>query len=77
MSDFPLYPGPRMVTLLDGELVFSDSKEWRHECLARSLLTEYPLEARRDMLNALENNHGKAAADKLRATMLKLHEAAK
>ena len=36
--DLPPYPGPTLVTLLDGQMVFSDAEAWRHEAEARQIL---------------------------------------
>lgn len=56
-------------TLVDGRHVDSASEAWRHECEARAILKVRGLEARRAMLDGIEVKRGKAAADRLRATV--------
>lgn len=63
-----------MPTLLDGREVDSSSEEWRHECLARSVVAIKSVEGRREWLAAFEKRHGKETADKLRATVRELWE---
>lgn len=65
----------KTVTLVDGREVDSSSEGWRHECEARSILALPTLAERRAHLEALEKRRGKAEADRLRSTMLALHEA--
>ncbi len=63
-----------MPTLHDGREVDSASPEWRHECLARSVVAIPDIEQRREWLAAFEKRHGTDAAEKLRATVKALWE---
>ena len=63
-----------LVHLLDGREVPSDSEEWRHECEARAIAALRTLAERREWLERVEKRRGKAAADRLRATMKQLWE---
>ena len=62
------------VTLLDGRQVESDSPEWLHECEAKAIAALPSTAQRRAWLEALEAKRGKAAADRLRATIKALWE---
>lgn len=64
-------------TLIDGRQVPSDSEEWRHETEARAVVGRPSLADRRMYLDEVERRRGKAAADRLRATMKQLWEARK
>ena len=63
-----------MPTLHDGREVDSYSEEWRHECLARSVVAIRSVEQRREWLAAFEKRHGSEAAEKLRGTVRALWE---
>jgi hypothetical protein len=67
-DDIPKYEGPRMVPLLDGSLVFSDSEEWRHLCEARDLAA-LPQADRNLHLMDIGIARGKEAAERLRKTI--------
>lgn len=64
------------VFLIDGRSVDSSSEAWRHECEARAILALPGVQLRRAFLEEVERNRGKAVADALRQTMLKIHEKA-
>lgn len=66
-----------LVQLIDGEFVLSDAEAWRHETEARQILNMPLLGSRQAFLRGIEDKRGKEVADKLKATMLKLHEARK
>ena len=77
MASALLEPGLR--TLIDGRQVWSDSSEWRHECLARSLLNDYSPLMRAQMLAQIGANNGGEGAtvvERLRATMAAIEEGA-
>ena len=63
------------VKLIDGREVDSSSEAWRHECEARAILALPGKPQRQAWLESLEHKRGKADADRLRKTMLKLWEA--
>jgi hypothetical protein len=63
------------VTLHDGREVDSASEDWRHECEAQAIAKLQSLDDRRARLEWIEAKRGKAAADKLRATMQALWKA--
>ena len=63
------------VTLHDGREVDSASEDWRHECEAEAIARLQTLDDRRAHLEWIEAKRGKAAADKLRATMQALWKA--
>lgn len=65
-----------MVELVDGRSVNRDSDEWRHECFARWVLG-HALDARRILLAEYEAKHGAEAAQRLRGTVMALHEKAR
>ena len=64
--------GAKMVQLIDGRVASSFSEAWRHECEARSILKFTEHWKRNTQLERVENIRGKAAADKLRATVRQL-----
>lgn len=70
------YPGPRVVSLVDGSLSWSDSADYKLDCLARTLLNDYSPLMRAQMLAQLATNNGEAVAEKLRATMAAIEEGA-
>lgn len=57
------------VELIGGEIVTRDAEEWRHETEARHLLALKPRSAVLAELAEIEKRRGKAATDRLRATM--------
>lgn len=61
--------------LPDGREVDPSSEEWRHHCEALSLNCLPTLAERRHALEGIEQRRGKAAADRLRATMKALWDA--
>ena len=63
------------VTLHEGRKVDSASEDWRHECEAQAIARLQTLADRRAHLERIEAKRGKAAADKLRATMQALWKA--
>lgn len=67
----------QMVTLIDGRHVDSASEEWRHESEARAIAALRTQADRRIWLEDIERKRGKAAAERLRATMKALWEARK
>lgn len=66
--------GAALVTLVDGTEVRADSEEYRHECEARAICALPTLADRRAWLEGIEHKRGKDAADRLRATIVKLWE---
>ena len=60
------------VTLFDGRIVKSDSREWLIECEARHLL-RLPLAERRKGLLDRERQRGPASVAELKAIMQELH----
>jgi hypothetical protein len=60
------------VTLHDGRVVGSWSKEWMMECEARHLLT-MPLWKRRDELEEREKKRGAKSVEQLKAVMASIH----
>jgi hypothetical protein len=60
------------VTLHDGRVVGSWSREWLVECEARHLLS-MPLNNRRDQLDARVKQRGAKAVDELKAVMASMH----
>ena len=64
-----------LVPLLDGRLVESSCEAYRHLCEARAIAALRPLASRRVWLEDVERKRGKAAADRLRATMAALWDA--
>lgn len=67
----------QIVSLLDGRQVDSASEEWRHESEARAIADLRTLADRSIWLEDIERKRGKAAADRLRATMKALWGARK
>lgn len=65
----------KIVRLLDGREVPSDSEHWRHECEARAIVALPTLAERRAHLEGVEQRRGKDAADRLRVTMKAIWEA--
>ena len=57
------------VELVGGEIVTRDAEEWRHECEAKHLLSIKPRSAAQAEISEIEKRRGKAATDRLRATM--------
>ena len=68
MDPFPLFPGPRLVPLLDGSLVFTDSREWAHLCEAR-VLAGLGQADREEWLSALDRSRGVEETNELRKTI--------
>ena len=60
------------VTLHDGRVVGSWSREWMLECEARHLLT-LPLWRRREELDAREKKRGVQSVEQLKAVMASIH----
>ena len=60
------------VTLHDGRVVGSWSREWMLECEARHLLT-LPLWKRREELDAREKKRGIKSVEQLKAVMASVH----
>ena len=60
------------VTLHDGRVVGSWSREWMIECEAKHLLA-MPLHKRRDQLEARVKQRGNKAVDELKAVMQSIH----
>jgi len=60
------------VTLHDGRVVGSWSREWMLECEARHLLT-LPLWKRREELDAREKKRGVKSVEQLKAVMASIH----
>jgi len=60
------------VTLHDGRVVGSWSREWMLECEAKHLLT-LPLWKRRDELDAREKKRGVKSVEQLKAVMASIH----
>ena len=60
------------VTLHDGRVVGSWSREWMIECEARHLLT-LPLWKRRDELDVREKRRGIKSVEQLKAVMASIH----
>ena len=58
-----------LVELIGGEIVTRDAEEWRQECESRHLLSIKPRSAVLSELAEIEKRRGKAATDRLRATM--------
>ena len=56
-------------TLHDGTVVDSDSEAWRHQCEAVAVARLPTLEMRRTYLEDVTRIRGKAAGDRLRATV--------
>lgn len=75
-ADDAMDSGPTYVELIDGRMVARDAEEWRHECEARAILALPSLPERRAWLEGIEHKRGKPEADRLKATMLRLHAAA-
>lgn len=67
----------RTVHLFDGTPVSSYSEAWRLECEARSVLAIRSLDQRQRHLRQIESIRGKAAADRLRAAILAIWQAAR
>lgn len=68
MTDIPLFPGPRVVKLLDGTLVFNDSEPYRHEQEARAILVLSAL-ARAEAMFDIDRTRGPEVAAALSRTM--------
>jgi hypothetical protein len=68
MTDLPKYPGPRLVPLLDGSLVFDDSEEYRHLMEAR-WIARLPYTERSIWLFDLDRIRGTEETDRLRRTI--------
>lgn len=62
----------RLVKLLNGTEVPSDSEAWRHECEARQIANMPTLERRREHLAGVAEKRGDAEADRLRGTIAEL-----
>ncbi len=60
------------VTLHDGRVVGSWSREWMIECEAKHLLT-LPLWKRREELDAREKKRGVKSVEQLKAVMASIH----
>jgi hypothetical protein len=60
------------VTLHDGRVVGSWSRDWMLECEARNLLT-LPLWKRRDELDVREKRRGIKSVEQLKAVMASIH----
>lgn len=60
------------VTLHDGRVVGSWSREWMIECEARHLLT-LPLWKRREELDAREKKRGVKSVEQLKVVMASIH----
>jgi hypothetical protein len=60
------------VTLHDGRVVGSWSRDWMLECEARHLLT-LPLWKRRDELDVREKRRGIKSVEQLKAVMASIH----
>lgn len=60
------------VTLHDGRVVGSWSREWMIECEAKHLLT-LPLWKRRDELDVREKKRGIKSVEQLKAVMASIH----
>ena len=60
------------VTLYDGRVVGSWSREWMIECEAKHLLT-LPLWKRREELDAREKKRGVKSVEQLKAVMASIH----
>jgi hypothetical protein len=60
------------VTLHDGRVVGSWSREWMVECEAKHLLT-LPLWKRREELDAREKKRGVKSVEQLKAVMASIH----
>lgn len=60
------------VTLHDGRVVGSWSREWMVECEAKHLLT-LPLWKRRDELDVREKKRGIKSVEQLKAVMASIH----
>lgn len=60
------------VTLHDGRVVGSWSREWMTECEAKHLLT-LPLWKRRDELDVREKKRGIKSVEQLKAVMASIH----
>jgi hypothetical protein len=60
------------VTLHDGRVVGSWSREWMIECEAKHLLT-MPLWKRREELDAREKKRGVKSVEQLKAVMASIH----
>lgn len=65
----------KIVTLIDGREVDSNSEEWRHEAEARAIAKLPTTAERRAWIESIETRRGKAAADRLRATLTALWKA--
>lgn len=61
-----------LVELVDGQFVSRDAEEWRHECLARHILS-HPLLERRMLLSEYAHVHGAVADERLRLVVAALH----
>lgn len=64
-----------MKTLADGRQVEADSQEWRHECLARHVLSLLTLDERRAWLADFERRRGAQATADLMTSMQQVHAA--
>lgn len=62
----------RLVTLIDGRQVPSDSEAWRHECEARAVMNMPTLEARRGYLAKVGAIRGAQARKLLEATIAEI-----
>jgi hypothetical protein len=65
MTDLPKYEGPRLVSLMDGTLVFDDSEAYRAECEARDIARK-PQWERDAWLADIQQIRGEDAAARLR-----------
>ena len=68
---------PTQVQIADGSYVASDSEAYRHFCEAQFILNLPSLQERQNFLSAIEAKRGKVAIDRIKDTMLALHEKAK
>ena len=69
-------PGERTVRLADGREVSNFSEEWRAECEAREVLG-WPKAKRLEHYAECAKKRGKAAAERLRANVVRLYHATK
>ena len=65
---------PKDVTLVTGEVVKSDSAEWKDECEARHILNMATKADRLELLDKIEKKRGPAARRELEIRILKLWE---
>lgn len=58
-----------------GKNVGNASEEWRHECECAGIMRMPGLERRQHHLREIEKIRGKPAADKIKADIMRLHNA--